>query len=214
MTIESAILIVVTTPAESGSSASKWILEPRAMVVGRHPGCDIYLPDRQISREHARLTRGPHGFAIEDLGSKNGTFVNGDPVTGPRILHDGDLIQVGLAYRLAFVGAEATVPLPPERETSFVLRLDREKKQVWVNGQVVEPPLSPAQFDLLEMLIDAEGGVVDRDAIAMRVWGSTDGVTEQAIDALVRRLRRRLADYDGSREFILTARGFGFRLEL
>ncbi len=213
MSVENAILIVLTTPFESQGSGTKWVLEPRPMIIGRHPSCDIMLPDRQISREHARIFHTADGFFIEDLGSKNGTYVNGEAVTQPRRLDESDVVQIGLAYKLSFVGAEGTVPLTDDRSASFILRLDPEKKQVWVSGKLVEPPLSPQQFDLLQLLVDAKGGIVDRDAIAEMVWGSTEGVTEQAIDALMRRLRRRLADYNAEKEFIITMRGYGFRLE-
>lgn len=184
------------------------------MIIGRHPTCDIMLPDRQISREHARILHTADGFYIEDLGSKNGTFVNGEAVTTPRLLQESDMIQIGLAYRLSFVEAEGTVPLTEDAERAFALRLDPEKKQVWISGKPLDPPLSPQQFDLLEMLQNAEGGVVERDRIAEMVWGSSDGVTEQAIDALMRRLRRRLAELNPTKEFIVTVRGYGFRLEI
>ena len=214
MSSENAILIVLTTPTEIQGSGTKWVLQPGTMIVGRHPSCNIMLPDRQISREHARITHTRDGFYIEDLGSKNGTFVNGEAVLAPRLLHESDVIQIGLAYKLSFIEAEGTVPLTEDAERAFTLRLDTEKKQVWVSGKLLDPPLSPQQFDLLHMLQHADGGIVDRDAIAEIVWGSSDGVTEQAIDALMRRLRRRLAELNPTKEFIVTVRGYGFRLEL
>ena len=183
------------------------------MILGRHPACDIYLPDRQISREHARLFHTADGFFVEDLGSKNGTFVNGEPVTRPTSIRDGDLLQIGLAYRLSFIGAEGTVPLGIDAQDNFAIRLDPDTKQVWIEGTELDPPLSHAQFDLLAMLLHARGRIVERDDIAARIWGSQDGVSEQAIDALVRRLRRRLAEAGSERELIVTVRGFGFRLE-
>ena len=77
------------------------------------------------------------------MGSKNGTFVNGEPVTDARLLTDGDTIQVGLAYRFLYVEAEATAPLAFEADRAFALRLDEERKQVWVGGRPLDPPLSP-----------------------------------------------------------------------
>jgi hypothetical protein len=53
------------------------------------------LNDGSISSKHAKLVRTPDGFLIEDLGSKNGTFVNGEKVTEKRLLSDGDLIRLG-----------------------------------------------------------------------------------------------------------------------
>lgn len=207
-----AILMVLTGPSHA-QAAKRWLLEQRSMIAGRHASCDIHLPDRQISRKHARIYHTSEGFFIEDLGSKNGTYVNGEPIEQPQRLSDGDVLQIGLAYRLSFVGAEGTVPLTYDAEQAFTLRLDETKKQVWIGGKVLNPPLSPAQFDLLELLANAQGSIVDRDTIALTVWGSTEGVTEQAIDALIRRLRRRLAEINSNKEFVATVRGYGFRLD-
>lgn len=197
------------------SGRTRWILDRPSMVIGRHPGCEILLPDRQISRQHARIKRVDDTFVLEDLGSKNGTCVNGEAATEPVVLEDGDVIQLGLAYRFIFVDAEATAPLTFDAAKAFVLRLDEEKKQVWIGGHALEPSLSPAQFEVLRLLVAADGGIVPRETIVRAVWGAdaSEGVTEQAIDALVRRLRRRLAELAPEQEFIVTVRGHGFRLE-
>jgi len=61
----------------------------------------------------------------------------------------------------------------------------------------------------------AKGGVVSRDEIVSSVWSGEDaeGVSEQAIDALARRLRERIAEIDAQNQYIITVRGHGFRLE-
>jgi len=210
---ENAIIIVLTAPPNA-QGATRWPLQKGPMILGRHASCDIQLPDRQVSREHARIFYTTNGFFMEDLGSKNGTHVNGKLLKRPVPLNDGDMIQIGLAYRLSFVDAEGTVPLTFDAQKAFALRLDPDKKQVWIGGKTLTPPLSPAQFDLLQLLFDAQGSIVDRDGIANKVWGSTLGVTEQAIDALIRRLRRRLAKLEPNKEFIVTVRGYGFRLDM
>lgn len=215
MASDQAMLIEASETAAERASQTRWLLDRASMVIGRHSSAEIMLPDRQISRQHARIRRTAEAFVIQDLGSKNGTFVNGQAVTAPVSLKDGDVIQIGLAYRFIFVDAEATVPLAFDAAESFALRLDEDKKQVWVNGHPVEPPLSPAQFEVLKLLAMADGGIVGREAIVTTVWGAeaSEGVTEQAIDALVRRLRRRLEELAPGREFIVTVRGHGFRLE-
>jgi hypothetical protein len=208
-------LLILVSDAPGQAARTRWFLDQPSMIIGRHPSCEILLPDRQISRQHARFLRTKEGFTLEDLGSKNGTFLNGEPVTEPRMLTDGDNIQVGLAYHFTFVDAEATAPLPFDAGRSFALRLDEERKQVWVGGHPLDPPLSPAQFEVLRLLAARPGAIIDRDAIIQVVWGldAGEGVTEQAIDALVRRLRRRLAEVAPNKEFIVTVRGHGFRLE-
>jgi len=64
-------------------------------VVGRLKGCEICLGDVNVSREHAVFERGDAGWSIRDLGSTNGTLVNGERVDRAR-LHDGDVIVIGI----------------------------------------------------------------------------------------------------------------------
>ncbi|MEZ4518306.1 MAG: winged helix-turn-helix domain-containing protein [Chloroflexota bacterium] len=94
------------------------------------------------------------------------------------------------------------------------LMLDEDRRTVIINGKELDPPLSLAQFRLLRMLSDANGAVCSRDDIVEVVWPGTGGVgvSEQASDALVRRLRDRLAELD-DHNYIVTVRGHGFRLD-
>jgi DNA-binding winged helix-turn-helix (wHTH) protein len=64
-------------------------------VIGRAPESAIQIDAAGVSRQHARITVRDRQARIEDLGSKNGTFVGGDPVTAPRPLRDGDEIRIG-----------------------------------------------------------------------------------------------------------------------
>ncbi|MBO9371235.1 MAG: winged helix-turn-helix transcriptional regulator, partial [Chloroflexi bacterium] len=72
-----------------------------------------------------------------------------------------------------------------------------------------------AQYRLLTALLDARGQVVSREEMIRAVWPDEDirGISEQALDALVRRLRERLAELDPQHEYVVTVRGYGFRLE-
>jgi ABC transport system ATP-binding/permease protein len=69
------------------------ILEPGA-TIGRE-GCEIVLPDPEVSRRHAVLRDAESGLLIEDLGSLNGTFVNGERIAAPVALQPGDTVQLG-----------------------------------------------------------------------------------------------------------------------
>ncbi|MGQ9518159.1 MAG: FHA domain-containing protein [Anaerolineae bacterium] len=190
-----------------------WSLSRPEIIIGRDESCDIVLDDRKVSRRHASIRRQPDGYYITDLQSKNGTFVNGEAVFSPRRLYDGDEIQIALCYRLAFVDAGATVPLSLEETFRRGLVLDKEARMVYLHQKALDPPLSPAQFRLLELLYDNCEHVVSREEIVAAVWPdeSAEGITEQAIDALVRRLRERLAELDPSWQFVVTVRGHGFR---
>ncbi|HUP86781.1 MAG TPA: DUF3662 and FHA domain-containing protein [Acidimicrobiales bacterium] len=65
------------------------------VTIGRHPDCDVVLNDQEISRQHAEVRREDGGFVVVDLGSLNGTKVNGAGVKSPRPLEDGDTITIG-----------------------------------------------------------------------------------------------------------------------
>jgi pSer/pThr/pTyr-binding forkhead associated (FHA) protein len=64
------------------------------VTIGRE-GCDVVLADPEVSRRHATLRHTGDGPAVEDLGSTNGTFVNGERIQGVRVLADGDVVSFG-----------------------------------------------------------------------------------------------------------------------
>jgi len=201
---------------EGEAAGQRWLLREDQVLIGRGLDCDIILPERQISRHHARIERTADGrYLLHDLGSKNGTWVNGEEVReAPCLLQDGDEIQFALCVKMTFVGSDATLPLDGEGPARGI-RVDRAGRRVFVGGRELSPPLSPAQYRLLTALLDAQGQVVSREEVVRTVWPDEDvrGVSEQAIDALVRRLRERLAELDPHHEYIVTVRGHGFRLE-
>lgn len=72
------------------------------ITVGRDITNDIVMNDPESSRHHMRLTRGAGGYTLEDLGSTNGTFINGQRLTGAKPLNNGDMIGMGETVTLAF----------------------------------------------------------------------------------------------------------------
>ena len=201
---------------EGELTGQRWTLGDEALVIGRGNDSDIVLPERQVSRHHLKILYHDGHYLLEDLDSKNGTFLNGQQIHGTVPLQDGDEIQIALCVRMLFVGSDVTVPLPFDlpRADAASLSLDEDRRTVIIKGRELDPPLSLAQFRLLEMLYDANGAVCGRDDIIEAVWPGTSGlgVSEQAIDALVRRLRDRLAELD-DHNYIVTVRGHGFRLD-
>jgi DNA-binding winged helix-turn-helix (wHTH) protein len=200
-------------------NGQRWALRDTKLV-GREDTCDIVIPSRQVSRSHARFKSTNDGIVLEDLGSKNGTHCNGSRVSEPVHLQDGDVIQIALAQQFVFLSSDATMPLdtfPAEPGEPVVrrLRLDKRSRRVWIGSEEVLPPLSVSQFMLLELLYEREGRVVNRKELIETVWGEEDaiGVSEQALDALVRRLRDRLAAVDPNHPYVVTIRGHGLRLD-
>lgn len=206
--------------AQSGPlNGERWLIRG-PMTIGRDADCDIVIPDRKISRQHAKLLPNPQGITLQDLNSKNGTHYNGSVLKGSTALADGDTIQIALAQKFVFLTSDATVPLEFEIPAEVPigkrrLRMDKRSRRVWANEVEVQPPLSVAQFTMLEMLYLRDGLVVPREEMVKLIWrdDKSYGVSDQALDALVRRLRDRLGEADPGHEYVVTVRGHGLRVE-
>jgi hypothetical protein len=210
MIAEMAMLLEIEGPRPG----RRILLDQPALTIGRGEQCGLVILERQVSRQHARIRQEGDAYVIEDLGSKNGTFLNGQELAGVQELRDGDEIQIALCCKLAFVAADATAPVIID-EPGSLLRMDLDSKRVWIGAQELDPPLSLAQYRLLELLFQEPGRVYSRDEVVEAVWPEDDreGISEQAIDALARRLRERLAEFDPETQYVVTVRGHGFRLE-
>jgi pSer/pThr/pTyr-binding forkhead associated (FHA) protein len=78
-----------------GSGAGRQIPVNGILQVGRDPTSGLILNDDLVSRRHLRVTADPQGLLVEDLGSRNGSFVNGVRVVQPTRLRPGDRLTVG-----------------------------------------------------------------------------------------------------------------------
>ena len=107
MLAEMAMLLVV----EGASPGMRILIDQPKLTIGRQEDCGLVIPDRQVSRRHACIRQDGDLYVLEDLDSKNGTFVNGQELRGTHVLQDGDEIQIALCCKLAFVAAEATAPI-------------------------------------------------------------------------------------------------------
>lgn len=188
------------------------------ITIGRDSANDIIIDHPLASRRHARLEHDENGYLVRDLESTNGTYVNGDRVEGARSLHNQDRIWVA-DTEIVFNDPEATQkgPLPLEvlkRVRAAVeepLRIDSRAKEVYIGGQRLEPPLTVKEFQLLELLYTHRGQVISKDEIAKSVW-DYEVYDYNAIDALVYRLRQRVETDPGNPRFLVTVRGFGYKL--
>jgi DNA-binding response OmpR family regulator len=211
---ESPVLIGQSGPVQG----NRWIIPSAGVTLGRENGCEVVIADRQVSRRHAKIDRRAGKSYIQDLASKNGTCVNGVTIKDEVELKDGDLIQIALAAGFVYVASDSTVPLESDGAAARQgrIRLNPVEHSVAVNDVPLDPPLSIHQYRFLELLVLRSGGLVTREDVIGTVWPGEDtgGITDQAIDALVRRLRDRMKEVDPEREYILTIRGHGFRLDL
>jgi pSer/pThr/pTyr-binding forkhead associated (FHA) protein len=109
-------MLVIRQGPQAGMS---FPLGGNQMIIGREEGVDVVLQDPESSRRHARISWQTGQFFVEDLGSTNGTFVNGVQITTPQMLHSGDTIGIGqtaLVFQMTNVptGAPQYQPPPPQ----------------------------------------------------------------------------------------------------
>jgi hypothetical protein len=106
--------LVMTKGPQPGQTFS---LDQNVTSIGRDPSSDITVSHAQVSRQHARLVRQGNAMVVEDLGSTNGTFVNGVRLTAPHTLGNGDAVSLGDSVTFTFygpaAGAEDTVVAAP-----------------------------------------------------------------------------------------------------
>jgi hypothetical protein len=117
------------------------------VIIGRDPNADILVNDAEVSRNHAVIRFNAEGYVIEDLGSTNGTVVNGDRLAGPHVLKPGSIISLGEHISLLFepqpvIDPDATVvsgPLvTPQKQAAPMPGIPP------VGGRLVTPPTIPA----------------------------------------------------------------------
>lgn len=99
---EQSYMVVII---ESQQEATVYPLEGMSITIGRSTANDIVIVEPELSREHFRLTLMPQGYFVEDLGSTNGTFVNGEALNGQRPLYTNDIIQIGTTVRFRLTNA-------------------------------------------------------------------------------------------------------------
>ncbi len=103
-------------------SRERFPLANERVTIGRSRDSDIFLPDQWLSRHHAEILKKDANFFLHDLGSKNGTLLNGEPVHGDRRLRHGDVITLG-EHVLTFSIEEADEDSqPPEGTRIFSAR--------------------------------------------------------------------------------------------
>lgn len=134
----------------------------RSLVVGRAAPSDVVLNhNHAVSRRHAEFSIGPDGIYVQDLGSTNGTFVAGRPVSGKRLLEKSDVVRVGATLLRVCPASESTLSTDPWSEPT----------PARPSGPSTEPTRPADIFDVLERV--ALNAVAEGDAeAAERVSGA------------------------------------------
>lgn len=115
--------------------------------LGRHPLSDVRFDaerDLDVSSRHAAIVRKPEAFVLQDLGSRNGTFVNGKRITGDTLLHTGDVIGFGAnGPALEFTVLEAEHDLPATAAAEAFAERASAPREVYEAAQSPPPPPRP-----------------------------------------------------------------------
>ncbi|MGI9057969.1 MAG: FHA domain-containing protein [Ktedonobacteraceae bacterium] len=90
-----------------------FVLDRAMLTIGRGSECNVVINDVSISRRHAQVLRQANGNYVQDLGSRNGTKVNGEPLHAPHLLQAGDIVCVG-SIRLEYkpLSSDPDTPMP------------------------------------------------------------------------------------------------------
>jgi pSer/pThr/pTyr-binding forkhead associated (FHA) protein len=175
--------------------------------IGRAVECDVVIVSKDVSREHARVHLEGRRWFVEDLGSTNGSFLNGERVIGSMDMRDGDSLKVG-DVTFVFHDPDTTTrenPIPD-------LEVDPAAGVVRVNRKAVS--LSPKEYLLVSFLYLRRGQVCSKDEIGNAVWPEYEagGIFDYQIENLVRRLRTRIEFDPANPQLLFTIRGLGYKL--
>ena len=198
------------------NSGVTYDLDKDVITIGRSADSDIVLEDQFASRHHAQILRVDNAYQVRDLNSKNGVIVDNELLSPDSSIWLEDGCEIRLASTVfRFHDPSATVTSPSliaVREPG--LRVEHATRQVYVDGVLLDPPLSAKQFDLLWYLYQNRGRAVSKDEIALAVWPEAGGdIYDSNIDRMISRVRNRIETQDGDDlRFLTTVRGYGFRL--
>ena len=175
--------------------------------IGRAVECDIVIASKSVSREHTRIRRDGRRWFVDDLGSTNGTWLNGERVIGSLALQDGDSLEVG-GVTFVFHDPDTTTRESPIPD----LEVDTSAGLVRVNRKMVA--LSPKEYLLLAFLYERRGRVCSKELIGQAVWPeyTGGGIFDYQIENLVRRLRTRIELDPANPQLLFTVRGLGYKL--
>jgi DNA-binding response OmpR family regulator len=174
--------------------------------MGRAVENEIVILDKRSSREHAVIRRDGRKVLLEDQGSTNGTYLNGERLQQAVQLRDGDQIKVG---DVAFVFHD---PEMTSVETPFPeLDVNLDAAEVRIDRRLVQ--LSSKEFALLAHLYENRGKVCSKDEIGQVVWSEyQQSIFDYQIENLVRRLRTKIESDPNAPQLLITMRGLGYKL--
>jgi pSer/pThr/pTyr-binding forkhead associated (FHA) protein len=203
------------------ADGNEYELDRETVSVGRSADNQISLASDSVSRHHAIVLFSGGVYIVKDLGSKNGTRINGELITGEHKLNNDDKVAFGdikLTFKLDEDSETRTLThvTPTKAKNKNFLELDLDAMQVTLLGKVLDPPLTLLEWRLLVLLYQNHGKVCSRDTIIETLYQMGDpDIYDSAIETLISRLRKRLQmQYPTQLPYIKAVRGVGYKLDI
>jgi len=160
-----------------GRELDKFLLGQGKVIIGRIPECDIKIDNPAISRKHASIEHGPDGYLLTDLGSSNGTFLNGEPIKAAVALKPGDVI--GLAkFELQFQDAPSSEleKMMGEMDMEATMMVDSERMAKAFQSTPESAPASsgPRKLVVLKGDTNTKELPIERDVVTIGKASSCD----------------------------------------
>ena len=187
------------------------------ITVGREATCSIRVDSLYVSRQHARFEQRDDGTVLVDLGSRNGSLLNGTRVDGTARLTPGDVITIAdvtlecLAESASSGETRSFVTKAAEEQPADLLRVDVPAYEVYIGTTKLERRLSAQEFELLGYLYTNRERVCQRQELGDAIWGAGNW-DPNMLHRLVHRLKEKLEPNPEKPRYIQTVPWVGYRL--
>jgi pSer/pThr/pTyr-binding forkhead associated (FHA) protein len=223
---------ITVKKGDAGDAGKVFTISRSSTVIGRRTPQyvpDIELSDEIVSRRHLEIVARAGKYLLQDLGSTNGTMLDGDRIVPGKLFPLRHNSRIGLGVDgdeghvvIVFKESESTNVLTGDKKKAGSksrpaavawLKIDEGKKEASVDGQQVK--LSRKEYDLLVYLHSNAGQVCSRDDIIRAVWlESVDpgAISDATIDQLIHRLREKVEPDPSQPARIISKKAFGYML--
>jgi len=223
---------ITVKKGDAGDAGKIFTISKANTVLGRRTPQyvpDIELNDEVVSRRHLEIVARDGKYLLQDLGSTNGTMLDGDRIVPGKLYPLKHNSRIGLGVDsdeghvvIVFKESGSTNVLTGDKKKAVSkgravvvawLKMDERKKEASVDGQEVK--LSRKEYDLLLYLRGNAGQVCSRDEIIRAVWSESadpGAISDATIDQLIHRLREKVEPEPSQPARIISKKAFGYML--
>ena len=223
---------ITVKKGDAGDAGKIFTISKAGTVIGRRTPQyvpDIEMNDEVVSRRHLEIVVRDGKYLVQDLGSTNGTMLDGDRISAGKLYPLKHNSRIGLGVDsdeghvvIVFKESESTNVLTGDKKKAggkgkvaavAWLKIDEKKKEASVDGQQVK--LSRKEYDLLVYLHGNAGQVCSRDEIIRAVWPESQdsaAISDATIDQLIHRLREKVEPEPSQPSRIISRKAFGYML--